>query len=78
MNVKTTQKEIRRIRNYYAVGSLADAEKLIERNERKFSDFQVIAYSVGMYGRNGAAIEDITTGDIYADAARTTGTFYFF
>ena len=74
---RTTQAEIRRIRDHEAAGTLADAVELIETGTRSEGDFSPLLYSMGSHGVNGKVIKDRRTGDLYADAKRTTEALYF-
>lgn len=74
---RTTQAEIRRIRDHEAAGTLADAVEMIETGARAEGDFLPLLYSMGAQGVNGKVIKDSQTGDLYADAKRTTEALYF-
>lgn len=77
MKYQIRQKDIRALLNNGVAIPLREAEKLIENGERKYYDFENVSYSIGVYGINGLCIEDTTTGQLYADAARTSLCFYF-
>lgn len=77
MSYKVRQKDIRSLLNHGAALPLSAAKSLIESNERKYSDFYRVSYSIGTYGLNGLCIEDGQTGNLYADAARTSLVQYF-
>lgn len=77
MSYKVRQKDIRQLLNWGQALPLAEAKKLVDSEERSYHSFRKVSYSVGVYGINGLCIEDKTTGQLYADAARTTLVFYF-
>lgn len=77
MSYKVRQKDIRTLLNWNGALPLAEAKKLIESGERNYSDFQKVSYSVGVYGINGLCIEDRQTGQLYAEACRSTLVFMF-
>ena len=77
MKAKTTQREIRNLLKYGEALPLSDAARLIETGKADYYQFENILYSIGVYGINGLAIRDTKTGQVYADAARTSNVFYF-
>ena len=77
MTYKVRQKDIRALLNYGVALPLREAEKLIESGERQYNDFVNVSISSGVYRMNGLCIEDTTTGQLYADAARISLCFYF-
>lgn len=77
MSYKVRQKDIRTLLNWGGALPLSEAKRLIENGERKCSDFSRVSYSIGTYGLNGLCIEDGQTGNLYADAARTSLVQYF-
>lgn len=77
MSYKVRQKDIREMIAWGVAHPLNEAAKMVENNERSYSDFQKVSYSAGVYGINGLCIEDRTTGELYAEAARTTLVFMF-
>ena len=76
--MKTRQKDIRSLLKCGIALPLDEARKLYESGDREYGDFREVSYSVGVYGINGLCIEDTTTGQLYADAARTSNVFMFF
>lgn len=77
MSYQVRQKDIRALLNNGVALPLREAKKLIESNQRKYHDFEKVSVSFGVYGMNGLCIEDATTGQLYADAARTSLCIYF-
>ena len=77
MSYKVRQKDIRAMIAHEIALPLAEAERLVKTGERNYYDFERVSYSAGVYGINGLVIEDRTTGQMYADAARTSLVFYF-
>lgn len=75
--MKVRQKDLRAAINSGVALPLSEARKLVEANRDKMRDFRQISYSIGVYGINGLMIEDTTTGQLYADAARTSNVFMF-
>lgn len=65
---KTTLKEIR---NAVRLGLAVDITSAAEVP----TNYEKIAYSVGVYGLNGCLIQDRTTGEMYAVTARSTNLF---
>lgn len=77
MSFKVRQKDIRSLLRSGSALPLSSAQQLIIEGARKYHDFRKLSYSAGTYGINGLCIEDTITGDLYADAARTSLVFYF-
>ena len=77
MTIETRQKDIRAMIRCGEALPLDDAKRLIDDGKRSYHDFEKICASYGVYGVNGLCIEDTTTGQRYADAARSTNVFYF-
>ena len=77
MSYQVHQKDIRALISCGAAKRLDDAFALIESGDRKYGDFRKVSYSAGVYGINGLCIEDTKTGDLFADAARTSNVFRF-
>ena len=77
MSYKVRQKDIRAmLRNDIAL-PLHEAHKMIESSERTWADFEKVSYSAGVYGINGLCVEDRKTGQLYAEACRSTLVFMF-
>lgn len=67
---KTTQKDIRwHIQNGYA--------KEIKAPGAVAGNLETIAMSFGVYGMNGALLQDMDSGEMYAIPARNTTLFYY-
>lgn len=77
MSYKVRQKDIRASLRHGVALPLIEAEKLVQSNQRSYSDFQKVSYSTGVYGINGVCVEDRTTGQLYAEACRSTLVFIF-
>jgi len=77
MKFQVRQKDIRAELTYGTALPLDEARKLVESGQRKYHDFENVCFSLGVYGINGLMIRDTTTGQLYADAARTTNCFMF-
>ena len=77
MSYKVRQKDIRALISHNIAEPLAVAADMIESGERNYYDFRKVSYSVGVYGINGLCVEDCTTGQLYAEACRSTLVFYF-
>lgn len=77
MSYKVRQKDIRDHLRCGAALPLADAESLVKSGERSYFDFSQVCYSAGIYGINGLVVEDQRTGQMYAEASRSTRVFYF-
>lgn len=72
------QKDIRALlRNGNAL-PLSEAKSLIDKGEAEYYDFENVLRSFGTYGINGLCIEHKETGQLYADASRSSLAFYFF
>lgn len=77
MSYKVRQKDIRAMIAHKIALPLAEAESLVKTGERNYYDFRKVCYSAGVYGINGLAIEDRITGQMYAEASRSSLVFYF-
>lgn len=77
MSYKVRQKDIRAMLRMGIASTLNEARELVESGERNYYDFQKVSYSVGVYGINGLCIEDRQTGQLYAEACRSTLVFMF-
>lgn len=67
---KTTQKEIR----WYIRNGMATQ---IEKPGEVKGNLEVIAMSFGVYGMNGALLQDKDSGERYAIPSRNTALFYY-
>lgn len=56
---------------------LNEAAEMVKSGDRSYYDFQKVSYSAGIYGINGLCIEDRQTGQLYAEACRSTLVFMF-
>lgn len=72
------QKDIRAALRNGVAQPLANAVEMIESGARVARDFERVSLSIGVYGKNGGMVEDTRTGQLYADACRSTHLFYFF
>lgn len=77
MSYQVRQKDIRASLRRGVALPLIEAENLVKSGQRSYSDFQKVSYSTGVYGINGLCIEDTTTGQLYAEACRSTLVFIF-
>ena len=77
MSYQVRQKNIRALLNNGVALPLNEAKSLVESGNRNYYDFHKVSYSVGVYGINGLCIEDTKTGQLYAEACRSTLVFMF-
>ena len=76
--MKTTQKDIR---SYLNLPGAVDCTRWSDEDYRKHyfleGAFDEIAYSVGIYGRNGLVMHGRTTGTFYVVGSRSIALFCF-
>ena len=76
--MKTTQKNIR---SYLNLPGSVDATRWSDQDYRdhyfKEGAFDEIAYSIGVYGRNGLVMKGRTTGTFYVVRSRSSALFCF-
>lgn len=75
--MKTTNKDIKQLVNYgYAIDITNETSESIQQIKDLENGFNIIAYSMGQYGRNGMIYQGRKTKQLYAITARVSNIFY--